>query len=55
LLALEAMGRIESIEAFQTSGESTFEPNMSRHQRYQEGIERQARVYDRLFAHDGGQ
>ncbi|MGH9967972.1 MAG: gluconokinase [Pyrinomonadaceae bacterium] len=50
LLALEAAGRIQSIAAFPERGEQTFEPNMSRHARYQEGLERQQKYYQSLFA-----
>ncbi len=50
LLALEAMGRIESLEAFSVSVETTFEPNYSRHERYQQGLERQLKVYDSVIS-----
>ena len=46
LLALEAMGRIDSIEAFPLSVEARFEPNLSHYARYQVGIERQVKIYE---------
>jgi gluconokinase len=49
LLALEAAGRIESIAGLPVRVEKTFEPNRSRHARYQEGLERQQRIYERLI------
>jgi gluconokinase len=49
LLALEAAGRIESIAGLPVTVEQTFEPNMSHHARYQEGLERQQRVYQRVI------
>ena len=52
LLALEAMGRIDSIEAFPTTVETRFEPNLSRHARYQAGLERQIRLYERLIENE---
>ena len=48
LLALEAAGKIQSIE-LPVRMEQTFEPNMSRHVRYQEGLERQQRIYGRVI------
>lgn len=50
LLALEAAGKIQTIETTRVSGGRTFEPDMSRHARYQEGLERQQQVYERLFS-----
>jgi gluconokinase len=50
LLALEATGKIESIQDSEHSVERTFAPDMSRHARYQEGIGRQAKAYDNLIA-----
>jgi gluconokinase len=49
LLALEAMGRIDSIEAFQLSVDTRFEPNLSHHERYQQGIERQLKFYESVI------
>lgn len=51
LLALEAMGRIESIEAFPLSVETRFEPNLSHYARYQKGIERQSKLYESVIGH----
>ncbi|MEP6922164.1 MAG: gluconokinase [bacterium] len=48
LLALEAAGKIQTIETTRSYDGRTFEPDMSRHARYQEGIERQQRTYERL-------
>src|SRR5262249_13998095 len=49
LLALEAAGKIQSIEDLQVTAERTFEPDMSRHARYQKGLERQQKIYERLM------
>jgi len=49
LLALEAAGKIESIEEFSVPVEAVFEPDGSRHSRYQEGLTRQQKFYDALF------
>ena len=49
LLALEAMGRIESIEAFPLPVETRFEPNLSHYARYQKGIERQSKLYESVI------
>lgn len=50
LLALEAAGKIQSIEELSTAPESIaaaiFEPVMSRHALYQAGLERQQRMYE---------
>lgn len=45
LLALEAAGKIESIAGLPAHAEQTFEPDMSRHVLYQEGLKRQQRTY----------
>ena len=50
LLALEAAGKIDSISDFPVSVATTFEPDMSCHERYQEGLKRQQHLYDRVFA-----
>lgn len=50
LLALEAAGKIQSIEEFSVPIEKTYEADMSRHAVYQQGLERQQRIYKRLFA-----
>lgn len=49
LLALEAAGKIQSITGLPVHVEKTFEPNMSRHVRYQEGLKRQQRIYERVI------
>jgi gluconokinase len=49
LLALEAAGRIDSISDFPVSAATTFEPDMSCHKRYQEGLKRQQQLYDRVI------
>jgi gluconokinase len=49
LLALEAVGKIENIEAVSVSVDEVFEPDMARHARYREGLARQEDLYDRLF------
>ena len=48
LLALEAVGKIGSIEEVSGSVDEVFEPNMHRHARYQEAIERQEQFYQKL-------
>jgi gluconokinase len=49
LLALEVAGRIDSIGDFPASVATTFEPDMSCHARYQEGLKRQQQLYDRVI------
>lgn len=49
LLALEAVGKIATIEEEQFAIDQVFEPDMSRHARYQEGLARQEDLYNRLF------
>jgi gluconokinase len=52
LLALEATGKIQTIESSELSSEpveTVFEPNMRNHGLYQEGLERQQRIYKKLF------
>jgi len=53
LLALEAAGKIQSIEkssvALSESVERAFEPNMRHHALYQNGLDRQQRIYQKLF------
>jgi gluconokinase len=53
LLALEATGKIQSIEEasvpLSIPVEAVFEPNMKHHALYQEGLDRQQRVYEKLF------
>jgi gluconokinase len=48
LLALEAVGKIGAIEEDSISVEQVFEPDMTRHARYQQGLARQEELYDRL-------
>ena len=50
LLALEALGKIESIEAVTVSVDRVFEPNMEAHARYREGLERQEELYRKLMS-----
>jgi gluconokinase len=49
LLALEAVGKIGSIEQDSVSIEQVFEPDLSRHARYQEGLARQEELYAQIF------
>jgi gluconokinase len=49
LLALQAVGKIGSIEEESISVEQVFEPDMMRHARYQQGLARQEELYDRLY------
>lgn len=49
LLALEAVGKIGTIEEDSISVDQVFEPDMRRHARYQEGLARQEELYDRLY------
>jgi gluconokinase len=49
LLALEAVGKIGTIEEDQFAIEQVFEPDLTRHARYQEGLARQIELYDRLY------
>ncbi len=49
LLALEAAGKIRSIEDFSVPVEAVYEPDMMRHARYQVGLERQQQMYQRVF------
>ena len=50
LLALEAVGKIATIEEDSVAVEQVFEPDMTRHARYQEGLARQEELYERLFS-----
>ncbi len=52
LLALEAAGKIPSIEEFANPVESVIEPDASLHLKYQQGLERQQHLYDLL--HESG-
>jgi len=49
LLALEAAGKIQSIEKLSTPAEAIFEPSIARHDVYQRGLERQQRMYARVI------
>jgi gluconokinase len=49
LLALEAAGKIDSIETVDAEFAKTFEPDMTRHARYAEAIERQQELYEKLI------
>jgi gluconokinase len=50
LLALEAVGKIGSIEEEQVSVDDVFEPDMDRHVVYKRGLERQEEFYRRLVS-----
>ncbi|HUS11588.1 MAG TPA: gluconokinase [Pyrinomonadaceae bacterium] len=49
LLALEAAGKIQTIEGFSMPVETVFDPNIAHHARYQQGLDRQERIYKKLF------
>ena len=49
LLALEAVGKIATIEEDSISIDQVYEPDMSRHARYQQGLARQEELYERLY------
>jgi len=49
LLALEAAGKIDSIETIEPEFAAAYEPDMSRHARYAEAIERQQKLYEKLI------
>jgi gluconokinase len=49
LLALEAVGKIASIEEVSVAVEEVFQPDTTRHARYQEGLARQEKFYRLLF------
>jgi len=48
LLALEAVGKIGTIEEDSIAVEQVFEPDLKRYARYQQGLARQEELYDRL-------
>ena len=53
LLALEAAGKIQSINRHSVTGNSqpkVFEPDMTRHQRYRDALERQQRLYQKMVS-----
>jgi len=49
LLALEAVGKIGTIEEDSAAIEQVFEPDLTRHVRYQRGLARQEELYQRLY------
>lgn len=49
LLALEAVGKIATIDEDSVAVEQVFEPDMTRHARYQQGLARQEELYSRLY------
>ncbi len=49
LLALEAAGKIDSIETVEPEFAVAYEPDMTRHVRYAEAIERQQKLYEKLI------
>jgi len=49
LLALEAVGKIATIDEDSVVVEQVFEPDMSRHARYQKGLARQEELYEKIF------
>jgi gluconokinase len=49
LLALEAVGKIGTIEEDSIAIEQVFEPDLTRHVRYQQGLARQEELYNRLY------
>lgn len=49
LLALEAVGKIGTIEEDSPAIEQVFEPDLKRHARYQQGLARQEELYERLI------
>jgi gluconokinase len=50
LLGLEAVGKIATIEKDSIAIEQVFEPDLTRHARYQQGLARQEELYNRLQA-----
>lgn len=49
LLALEAVGKIGTIEEDSFAIEQVFEPDLTRHARYRQGLARQEELYSRLY------
>jgi gluconokinase len=49
LLALEATGKIETLETRNVAVGTTFEPDMNRHARYRKAVERQQKFYKQLI------
>jgi len=52
LLALEAVGKIGAIEEESIAVEQVFEPDITRHARYQQALARQEELYKQIFATD---
>lgn len=50
LLALEAVGKIETVEQSSLIVDEVFQPDMTRHSRYREGLARQEEMYRRLLS-----
>lgn len=50
LLALEATGKIQSIEEVSAPVEIIYEPDMSHHAIYRDAVQRQQRLYEKMFA-----
>ncbi len=53
LLALEAIGKIDSLETIEMPGGQTYAPDFARHEVYARAIERQQELYERLISHRG--
>jgi gluconokinase len=53
LLALETIGKIDSIDTVQSESGEVFEPDLTRHDVYARAIERQQALYERLISHGG--
>ncbi len=49
LLALEATGKIQTHAVFPVSISAIVKPDMTRHARYHQGLERQQRMYEQMF------
>jgi gluconokinase len=52
LLALEAAGKIDSVETIDLAGSETYKPDMARHEIYARAIERQQKLYGKLINSD---
>jgi gluconokinase len=50
LLALEAAGKIDSIEIIESESPVAYEPDLTRHRRYAQAIERQQKLYEKLIS-----
>jgi gluconokinase len=53
LLALEAIGKIDSIETIDSTTGLAYEPDAARHAIYAQAIERQQKLYDKLIGQGG--